>query len=142
MEKQTTTTGLRGVKAGSTSICTVGAEGHGLHYRGYAIEELAQNACFEEVVHLLLKGDLPSAAELDALRSQLQLHRQLPDLVVDDTSAIVTALGGVVVKPYGVRIHNDQDMERVYRIISEYASVGHSLDSTFRPRPPYAANRG
>ncbi len=66
----------------------------------------------------------------------------LPDLVVDDTSAIVTALGGVVVQPYGVRIHNDHDMEQVYRIISEYASDGHSIDSAFRPKPPYAAHGG
>lgn len=80
MSKQTT--GLRGVKAGNTSICTVGAEGHGLHYRGYAIEDLAENACFEEVVHLLLWGALPTQRELDALKARLRAHRQLPDLVV------------------------------------------------------------
>ena len=80
MSKQTA--GLRGVKAGSTSICTVGAEGHGLHYRGYAIEDLAQYACFEEIVHLLLWDALPTERELDALKTQLRAHRQLPDLVV------------------------------------------------------------
>ena len=80
MSKQTT--GLRGVKAGNTAICTVGAAGHGLHYRGYAIEDLAENACFEEVVHLLLCGALPTQRELDALKTRLRAHRQLPDLVV------------------------------------------------------------
>ena len=80
MSKQTT--GLRGVKAGNTAICTVGAEGHGLHYRGYAIEDLAENACFEEVVHLLLCGALPTQRELDALKTRLRAHRYLPDLVV------------------------------------------------------------
>ncbi len=88
MSKQTTTTGLRGVKAGNTSICTVGAEGHGLHYRGYAIEDLAQNACFEEIVHLLLWDALPTERELDALKSQLRAHRQLPDLVVRVLSSL------------------------------------------------------
>ncbi|MDP6040736.1 MAG: citrate/2-methylcitrate synthase, partial [Candidatus Latescibacteria bacterium] len=113
MEKQTTTTGLRGVKAGSTSICTVGAEGHGLHYRGYAIEELAQNACFEEVVHLLLKGDLPSAAELDALRSQLQLHRQLPDLVVDVLRALPSDAHPMDVLRTGVSALGVAEPERI-----------------------------
>ncbi len=43
------TTGLRGQSAGSTAVCTVGKEGVGLTYRGYTIEDLAQNASFEEV---------------------------------------------------------------------------------------------
>ncbi|MYD63557.1 MAG: 2-methylcitrate synthase [Gemmatimonadetes bacterium] len=86
MSKQTT--GLRGVKAGSTSICTVGAEGHGLHYRGYVIEDLAQYACFEEIVYLLLWGALPTERELDALKTQLRAHRQLPDLVVQVLSSL------------------------------------------------------
>ena len=41
--------GLRGQSAGKTTIATVGKEGHGLAYRGYAIEALAENAEFEEV---------------------------------------------------------------------------------------------
>ena len=36
--------GLRGLSAGSTAICTVGKEGIGLTYRGYDIEDLAENA--------------------------------------------------------------------------------------------------
>jgi 2-methylcitrate synthase len=32
---------LSGVTAGRTAICTVGREGKGLHYRGYAIGDLA-----------------------------------------------------------------------------------------------------
>ena len=43
------TTGLRGQSVGSTAVCTVGKEGVGLTYRGYTIEDLAQNASFEEV---------------------------------------------------------------------------------------------
>ena len=41
--------GLRGQSAGSTAICTVGKSGVGLTYHGYAIEELAERATFEEV---------------------------------------------------------------------------------------------
>ena len=31
-----------------------------LRYRGYPIEELAENCCFVEVCYLLLNGDLPN----------------------------------------------------------------------------------
>ncbi len=88
MSKQTATTGLRGVTAGNTSICTVGAEGHGLHYRGYAIEDLAKNACFEEVVHLLLWGALPTQSELDVLKTRMHARRQLPNLVKQVLSSL------------------------------------------------------
>ena len=42
-----------------------------LIYRGYDISSLARQGSFEEVIHLLLDGDLPGAAELEALRREL-----------------------------------------------------------------------
>ena len=71
-------TGLRGVAAGQTAICTCGAGGHALHYRGYSIEALAANAVFEEVAWLLTRGELPTAAELDGYRQKLRGLRGLP----------------------------------------------------------------
>ena len=51
--------GLRGQSAGQTSLSTVEQEGS-LRYLGYSIEDLAENASFEEVAYLLLLGKLPS----------------------------------------------------------------------------------
>ena len=73
------TTGLRGQSVGSTAVSTVGKEGVGLTYRGYAIEDLAQNASFEEVAYLLIYGALPNRQELDAFKRRLREKRQLPD---------------------------------------------------------------
>ncbi|NND60496.1 MAG: 2-methylcitrate synthase [Gammaproteobacteria bacterium] len=70
--------GLRGIEAGSTAICTVGAEGNSLHYRGYSIEELAAQATFEEVAYLLLYGELPDSTQLKAYIERLQQLRGLP----------------------------------------------------------------
>ena len=70
--------GLAGVIAGHTEICTVGKEGAGLTYRGYDIYDLADNACFEEVAHLLHHGHLPNARELAAYRTRLRSLRALP----------------------------------------------------------------
>jgi 2-methylcitrate synthase len=73
------TGGLAGVSAGETALCTVGKEGAGLTYRGYDIYDLADNATFEEVAYLLLKGHLPNQSELDAYIASLKTLRGLPD---------------------------------------------------------------
>ena len=69
---------LSGVPAGQTAICTVGHTGNDLHYRGYDIAELAQEATYEEVAHLLVHGQLPNAAELAAYRARLVSLRSIP----------------------------------------------------------------
>ncbi len=70
--------GLRGQKAGRTALSTVGIADAGLTYRGYGIGELAEQCTFEEVAHLLLKGELPDAAALAAYRERLAARRHLP----------------------------------------------------------------
>ena len=70
--------GLRGQSAGSTALCTVGKTGTGLTYRGYDITDLANNAQFEEVAHLLLRGHLPNQQELDSYKTRLVSLRGLP----------------------------------------------------------------
>lgn len=70
--------GLAGIVAGETAICTVGREGDGLHYRGYDVRELAQYATFEEVAHLLIRGELPGERELEDYIEHLTSLRHLP----------------------------------------------------------------
>lgn len=70
--------GLAGITAGSSAICTVGKAGAGLTYRGYAIEDLATQASFEEVAYLLFYERLPTEVELDDFCQQLVMHRALP----------------------------------------------------------------
>ncbi|HEY3675159.1 MAG TPA: citrate/2-methylcitrate synthase [Candidatus Tumulicola sp.] len=74
--------GLEGVVVGSTQLSNVqGAIGR-LTYRGYDIDDLAPNATFEEVVHLLLYGRLPNRLELETLRRQLGTRRSLPEPLI------------------------------------------------------------
>ena len=73
------TGGLAGVSAGTTALCTVGKEGAGLTYRGYDIYDLTDNATFEEVAYLLLRGKLPNGSELDTYIENLKDLRGLPD---------------------------------------------------------------
>lgn len=75
--------GLRGQVAGKTALSTVGKEGSGLTYRGYDVKDLAETCVFEEVAHLILKGALPTQAELDAYRTTLKGLRGLPQALKD-----------------------------------------------------------
>ncbi len=75
------TAGLAGVVAGETAICTVGQSGVGLTYRGYDIADLAANATFEEVAHLLIYGHLPNQKELTRYMRQMKKLRDLPAAV-------------------------------------------------------------
>ncbi|MCQ4266342.1 2-methylcitrate synthase [Pseudomonas stutzeri] len=70
--------GLRGQIAGQTSLSTVGKEGAGLTYRGYDVRDLADQVQFEEVAYLLLYGELPNKAQLQAYVTKLKGQRDLP----------------------------------------------------------------
>jgi 2-methylcitrate synthase len=72
------TGGLAGIVAGDSAICTCGLEGKGLNYRGYSIEDLADQSTFEEVAWLLTRGELPKSAELKAYRASLAAQRDVP----------------------------------------------------------------
>ena len=89
-----------GVLAGLTNICNV----HGyvinegekapiqgqLIYRGYNINDLVNNVVkedrfgYEEIVYLLLMGDLPSRSELEAFSAIIAENRELPDNFFED----------------------------------------------------------
>jgi 2-methylcitrate synthase len=69
---------LSGVTAGNTALCSVGRSGNDLHYRGYDILEVADNADFEEIAYLLIHGRLPNKAQLAAYKTKLKNLRGLP----------------------------------------------------------------
>src|SRR5213079_3018890 len=73
--------GLASVIAGQTAICWVDPNA-GLLYRGYDVHDLASHASFEEVVWLLLRGELPTMRELATLNRDLASERTLPAKVI------------------------------------------------------------
>ncbi|MBI3865646.1 MAG: citrate synthase [Planctomycetia bacterium] len=74
--------GLKGVIAADSAICLVDGQEGRLIYRGYNIHDLAEHSTFEEVCYLLLKGDLPSAFQLEEFRSELAEYRRIAPEVV------------------------------------------------------------
>jgi len=75
-------TGLRGVVIADTRICEVDGANGRLIYRGYLVQDLAENATFEEVTYLLLYEKLPDKKELLEFKRQLAAERALPPQVI------------------------------------------------------------
>lgn len=70
--------GLEGVVVSESQISYVDGEVGQLYYRGYDLPELAARTSFEEVMHLLWYGALPTRAQLDHLKQRLVASRTLP----------------------------------------------------------------
>lgn len=75
--------GLENVVALDSEICSIDGQKGQLIYRGYEISDLAEHASFEEVAHLLWKGELPTQQQLDNLNQQLQDEREVSDAILD-----------------------------------------------------------
>ncbi|MGR3490740.1 MAG: citrate/2-methylcitrate synthase [Shimia sp.] len=63
--------GLKGVYFERSGVSHIDGREGVLLYRGYSIHDLATNATFEEVAWLLIHGELPTAAELEGMRTEL-----------------------------------------------------------------------
>ncbi len=64
-----------------SAVSRVDGEKGVLTYRGYPIEQLAEQATFLEVAYLLIHGDLPAQAELDDWNNQMLSHTFLHENV-------------------------------------------------------------
>lgn len=80
--------GLRGVTVADTKISYIDGVNGILIYRGYRIEELAEQSSFEETAYLLLYDYLPNKAELEAFIERLKQERRLPGFVINALRAI------------------------------------------------------
>jgi len=69
--------GLVGVYADVSAISKVMPETNSLTYRGYAVQDLAENCSFEEVAYLLWEGELPTRAQLDAFKAETAAEREI-----------------------------------------------------------------
>jgi citrate synthase len=94
--------GLEGVVVGESALSLVEGDVGRLSYRGYNIDELAQQSSFEEVTYLLWYGELPTAAQLAEFEGRLKAAREMPDLalqvlrILPTTGAPIDALRTVI----------------------------------------------
>jgi citrate synthase len=73
--------GMKGLVVAESTLSLVNGEEGKLIYRGYSIEDLADHCSYEEVVHLLLMGTLPTKAQLNDLNLKIHSEMGLSPLV-------------------------------------------------------------
>jgi citrate synthase len=83
--------GLKDVYFERSATTFIDGKAGELRYRGYSIHDLAQHSTFEETAYLLLHGELPTRAELEAFDRQLKSARQLPPAAMDIIAAVQNA---------------------------------------------------
>jgi len=76
-EKMNVKKGLEGVVMDTSSVSKVNAETNSLMYRGYPVQDLAENCSFEEVAYLLYTGELPNQKQLAEFTSMERGYRDI-----------------------------------------------------------------
>ncbi len=74
--------GLDGAVVADISTSYIDGSIGKLIYNGYAIEDLAENTSFEEILFLLFNERLPSRAEYECLRETVAAKAAIPDAVI------------------------------------------------------------
>ncbi len=80
--------GLEGVVVARSRLCSIDGQNGVLIYGGYDVGDLAEHSTYEEVCFLILRGHLPTVAELKAFTSALADARELSP----ETASVVDML--------------------------------------------------
>lgn len=142
-------TGLRGVVVASTKVCEVDGEGGRLIYRGYTIEDLAKNATFEEVCHLLLYERLPEKEELEDFKIRLKAERDIPPEVIAALKTRPAKALPMDILQAGVPLlsHHEQELEdasresllrKAIRLIAKFPTLLAAWDRIRNGKEPLA----
>ena len=84
-EKMNVKKGLEGVVMDTSSVSKVNADTNSLVYRGYPVQDLAENCSFEEVAFLMYTGELPNKSQLEEFSKK---EKSLRDISKDNLNII------------------------------------------------------
>ena len=83
--------GLEGVLVAESSLSDIDGDAGQLIYRGYDIEDLAREASYEEVLHLLWYGELPTEQQLAGFSDSMAADRAVSGGVLDTLADLAEA---------------------------------------------------
>ncbi|QLG63761.1 citrate synthase [Halorarum salinum] len=83
--------GLEGVVVAESGLSHIDGDAGKLVYRGYAIEDLAEHASYEETLYLLWHGELPTESELADFSGETSAERALSDDAMETVRRLAEA---------------------------------------------------
>lgn len=87
-EKMNVKKGLEGAVIDTSSVSKVNAETNSLVYRGYPVQDLAENCSFEEVAYLMYNGELPNASQLADFTKKERGYREISTTLLNVIKAL------------------------------------------------------
>ncbi|WP_186646731.1 bifunctional 2-methylcitrate synthase/citrate synthase [Fluviispira vulneris] len=87
-EKVNVKKGLEGAVIDTTKISKVNPESNSLIYRGYPVQDLAENCSFEEVAYLLLQGELPTLSQLKSFKETESQQRCISKTILNTLKSL------------------------------------------------------
>lgn len=141
--------GLEGIIAGETAVSTIAG---GLLYRGYAVEELAEKASFEEVAYLVLYGELPTADQSKAFSERLGHYAPVPEQVIEILRRIPPEAGMMDVMRTGCSLlahwdpdqtdnSHDANLRKAERLLAQLPVVMAARHRLVQGKEPYGPDR-
>ncbi len=118
----------------STITYIDGAKG-ALRYRGYPIEQLAENSTYSEVCYLLLYGELPRKEQLERYNASIKYHSMLDEAMrrfyqgfrhdAHAMAIMVAAVGALAAfYPEALNVHDPHDREvSAHRLIAKMPTI-------------------
>ncbi|HEX6995788.1 MAG TPA: citrate synthase [Gammaproteobacteria bacterium] len=102
-----------------SSITYIDGEAGILLYRGYPIEQLAEQSSFIEVAYLLLHGELPTRAQLEEFDHSIRTH---------------TMINESLLRFFNGFHHNAHPMAMVAGVVASMAAFYHDSTDIYNPR--------
>jgi citrate synthase len=144
--------GLEGVVVAETELSHVYGEEGRLVYRGYEIEDLAKNATFEEVCHLLWFGELPNRAQLEELQGRLRDEQPVHPKVIDllrlapsnahPMAVLRTAASALgLYDPDAENMSDEANLRKAIRLTAQMATLTAAIDRIRNGRDPVEPRR-
>ncbi|MDZ4658869.1 MAG: bifunctional 2-methylcitrate synthase/citrate synthase [Bythopirellula sp.] len=75
--------GLEGIVFDTSAISNVQAADKALYYRGYLVQDLAENCSYEETAYLLMHGELPTVSQLERFSQTERASRELSPALLE-----------------------------------------------------------
>lgn len=140
--------GLEGVIAAISGISFIDGDQGILVYRGFSIETLAKHSNYEEIVYLLLYGELPTRLQLEELSNKLKEYRTcelvMPSLKSFPTDAHPMDVVRSVVSLMGIYCPDKFDfskeikLQKVLRVVAKLPTIVAAYDRIRKGLEPIA----
>ncbi|AWR95829.1 citrate synthase [Acidianus brierleyi] len=124
--------GLENVFIKATSLTYIDGEKGILRYGGYNIEDLVRNCSFEEVIHLMLYGDLPNSEQLKKVKERINESYNVPPPVIRimeelphdaDAIAMMETAFSALASYYNYPWKKGENKERALEIIAKASTI-------------------